>query len=320
MKPPGLLAIVAYDRLRTFEYSIVAEVFALDRPMLGVPWYPVAVVSPDRGPLKGLGGGGIGVAPTAPFERIAQARTIVIPGWRETDQPPPARLLDALRAAARRKARIVSICSGSFVLGYAGLLDGRRATTHWLYADEFRQRFPRAHYMDDVLYVDEGDIVTSAGAAAGIDACLHVVRRDFGPRVANMVARRMVVAPHREGGQAQYVETPMPAKPGRGIAPALDWARQRLDQPINVADLARRSAMSPRTFFRRFNDQLGMPPSAWLQNERVARARALLEAGELSLAEIAAQCGYESQETFRAAFRRVTSAPPGEYRRRFRPA
>lgn len=318
MKPPGLLAIVAYDRLRTFEYAIVAEVFALERPTLGVPWYPVVVVSPDRGRLEGLGGGSMRVEPTAAFERIHEARTIVIPGWRETDTRPPERLLDALRSAARRKARIVSICSGSFVLGYAGLLDGRRATTHWLYADEFRQRFPLARYEDDVLYIDEGDIVTSAGAAAGVDACLHVVRRDYGARIANMVARRMVVAPHREGGQAQYVEAPIPARAGRGIGAALDWARKRLDQPVSVTDLAGRCAMSPRTFFRRFNHQTGMAPNAWLQNERIARARALLESGDLTLAQIAAQCGYDSPETFRAAFRRVTSVAPGEYRRRFK--
>lgn len=317
MKRPGLVAIVAYDRLRTFEYAIVSEVFALERPTLGVPWYPTMIVSPERGPLKGLGGGGLQVVPTAPFERIAQAKTIVIPGWRETDSPPPRRLLDALRAAARRKARIVSICSGSFVLGYAGLLDGRRATTHWLYADEFRQRFPLARYEDDVLYVDEGDIVTSAGAAAGVDACLHVVRRDYGARIANMVARRMVVAPHRDGGQAQYVEAPLPTRPGRGIGASLDWARQRLDRRLSIADLAARSAMSTRTFFRRFNDQVGMSPSEWLQGERVARARSLLEAGELSLKEIPGQCGYDSPETFRAAFRRVMSVAPGEYRRRF---
>jgi AraC family transcriptional activator FtrA len=171
-----------------------------------------------------------------------------------------------------------------------------------------------------VLYVDEGDIVTSAGAAAGVDACLHIVRRDYGARIANMVARRMVVAPHREGGQAQYVETPVAKRPGRGIGAALDWARRRLDRPIAVTELAGRSTMSPRTFFRRFGDQMGMQSSEWLQNERIARARALLEAGELSLAEISGQCGYESPETFRAAFKRVTSVAPGEYRRRFKGA
>ena len=317
-KTPGLLAIVAYDELRTFEFAIAAEVFMTERPTLGVAWYPSIVVSADR--ARPRGPAGVQVVPTAAFERIAEARTIVLPGWRDIDSPVPPRLLEALRAAARRKARIVSICSGSFVLGEAGLLDGRRATTHWLYAQAFRERFPLARYEDDVLYIDEGDIVTSAGCAAGVDACLHVVRRDYGARIANMVARRMVVAPHREGGQAQYVETPVATRPGRGIGAAMDWARQRLDQPITVTELAARSAMSPRTFFRRFTEQMGASPNAWLQNERVVRARTLLESEPMSLAEISSQCGYDSPETFRAAFKRVMSVPPGEYRRRFQSA
>ena len=317
MKRPGTLAIVAYNDLRTFEFAIAAEVFALTRPGLGVAWYDTIVVSPERGRPSGVAG--MQVAPTAPFERIAEARTIVIPGWRDTESPPPIppRLLEALRAAARRKARIVSICSGSFVLAEAGLLDGRRATTHWLYADTFRQRYPLVEYADDVLYVDEGDIITSAGCAAGVDACLHLVRRDYGVRVANMVARRMVVAPHREGGQAQYVEAPVAKQPGRGIGKAIDWALRHIGEPVTVTDLADRSAMSPRTFFRRFTEQMGVSPNAWLQNERVKRARALIETGPITLDGLAAQCGYDSAETFRVAFKRVMGVPPGEYRRRF---
>ncbi len=249
-RAPGLVAIVAYDELRHLEFAIATEVFALPRPLLGVTWYETIVVAPERGPLRGLGG--LQVVPTAPFARIAEAHTIVVPGWREDVVSPPRKLLDALRAAAARGARIVSICSGSFVLGQAGLLDGRRATTHWLYADAFRRMFPAAQYADDVLYVDEGDIITSAGCAAGLDACLHVVRLDFGARVANMVARRMVVSPHREGGQAQYVEAPVARQPERSIGAAMEWARRRLDRSIAITELASRSAMSPRTFFRRF--------------------------------------------------------------------
>jgi AraC family transcriptional regulator, transcriptional activator FtrA len=313
--PPGLVAIVAYDELRHLEFAIATEVFALKRTMLGVDWYDTIVVSPERGPLRGLGG--LQVVPTAPFERIADAHTIVIPGWRDDIASPPKKLLDALRAAAARGARIVSICSGSFVLGKAGLLDGRRATTHWLYADDFRRMFPAAEYADDVLYVDEGDVITSAGCAAGVDACLHVVRLDFGARVANMVARRMVVSPHREGGQAQYVEAPVARRPERSIGAAMDWARGRLDRSIAITELAARSAMSPRTFFRRFTEQMGMSPNAWLQRERIVRAQALLEAGRQSLDRIAAQCGYDSPETFRAAFKRVTSVSPGQYRREY---
>ncbi|MBL8343480.1 MAG: helix-turn-helix domain-containing protein [Rubrivivax sp.] len=320
-KKRPLLALVAYDGLRTFEYSIAADLFAAERSYLGVDWYDTIVVTPDRGRLRGVGG--VEVRASAPFESIARAATIVIPGWRDVTETPPARLLDALRAAARRRARLLSLCSGAFVLGSAGLLDGRRATTHWLFADEFKRRFPLARYERDVLYVDEGPVITSAGSAAGLDACLHLVRRDFGARVANTVARRMVVAPHREGGQAQYVEAPVAPRANRGIGPAMDWARVRLDQPVSVAELAARSAMSERTFLRRFSAAAGMPPLAWLQQQRMARARQLMEAQPaMGTGDIATQCGYESMETFRAAFRRVVGVAPATYRARFaaRPA
>jgi AraC family transcriptional activator FtrA len=311
-----LLALVAYDGLRTFEYSIAADLFAAERPYLGVRWYDTVVVTPERGRLRGVGG--VEVRANAPFEAIARAGTIVIPGWRDVAEVPPARLLDALRAAARRKARLVSLCSGAFVLGHAGLLDGRRATTHWLFADAFRHAFPHAHYEHDALYVDEGSIITSAGSAAGLDACLHLVRRDFGAAVANTVARRMVVAPHREGGQAQYVEAPVAPREGRGIGRAMDWARGHLHEPVTVGLLAARSAMSERTFLRRFAEAAGMPPLAWLQQQRIARARRLLETQHaMNADEVAAQCGYASTETFRAAFRRLVGVAPATYRARF---
>jgi AraC family transcriptional activator FtrA len=316
MKKRPLLALVAYDGLRSFEYAVAADLFAAERAYFGAHWYDTVVVSVDRGRLRGIGG--IEVRPDAPFEAIDQATTIVVPGWRDVTETPPRRLLDALRAASRRGARLLSLCSGAFVLGAAGLLDGRRATTHWLFADEFRRRFPRARYESDVLYVDEGAVITSAGSAAGLDACLHLVRRDFGAAAANTVARRMVVAPHREGGQAQYVEAPMPQHAGRSIAPAMDWARARLQQPLAVADLAARSAMSERTFLRRFTSAAGMAPQAWLQQQRIGRARQLLEdAPALTIDAVASQCGYASIETFRAAFRRVVGVAPAAYRARF---
>jgi AraC family transcriptional regulator, transcriptional activator FtrA len=317
MKKRPLLALVAYNGLRTFEYSIAADLFAAERTYLGVNWYDTVVVSPDRGRLRGVGG--VEVRATAPLEEaLARAGTIVIPGWRDVGEPAPVRLTDALRAAARRRARIVSLCSGAFVLGDAGLLDGKRATTHWLFADAFRRRFPRAHYESDVLYVDEGNVITSAGSAAGLDACLHLVRRDFGAAVANTVARRMVVAPHREGGQAQYVEAPVAVRERRGVGPAMDWARARLDRPIAIGELAERSAMSERTFLRRFTEAAGMAPNAWLQQQRIARARQLLETQDaMALDDVAAQCGYESIETFRVAFRRTVGVAPATYRARF---
>jgi AraC family transcriptional regulator, transcriptional activator FtrA len=318
MKDPGLLAIVAYDGLRTFEYSIAAEVFALNRPSLGVKWYESFVVSPERGKLRGIAG--VAITPDADFARIREARTIIIPGWRDVLEKPPAVLLDALHAAVKRKARVLSICSGAFVLAEAGVLDGKRATTHWLFADTFKARFPHIPFEDDVLYVDEGNIITSAGSAAGMDACLHLVRRDFGAKVANTVAKRMVVAPHREGGQAQFVEAPVAinqARAERGLGKVMDWARKHLNQAITVDVLAERSAMSVRSFHRHFVKAVGMPPTSWLTRERIGRARELLEGTRLSHDEVAYQCGYESMESFRVAFKRVAGVAPGAYRERF---
>lgn len=319
MKTPSILALVAYRGLRTFEYSIAADLFGHERAYLGVPWYKTIVVSPERGTLAGVGG--VQVRADAPFEAIAHAQTIVIPGWRDVEETPPAKLLGALRAAAQRRARIVSLCSGAFVLGAAGLLDGKRATTHWLFAESFKRQFPRAHFEADVLYVDEGQLITSAGSAAGLDACLHLIRRDFGAAVANTVARRMVVAPHREGGQAQYVEAPVAERAeraGASLGKAMDWARAHMHQPITIDGLAQRAAMSPRTFLRRFSEAAGIAPKTWLQQERMARARRLLETkATLSADDIALQCGYESIETFRAAFRRIVGVAPATYRARF---
>ncbi len=323
-KPPStgkrpLLALVAYDGLRTFEYSIAADVFAADRAYMAANWHRCIVVTADRGRLRGVGG--VEVRADAPFDAIHGAHTIVVPGWRDVDEVPPARMLDALRRAYKRRARIVSLCSGAFVLGHAGLLDDRRATTHWLFADAFKKSFPKAHYEPDVLYVDEGQIITSAGSAAGLDACLHLIRRDFGAAAANTVARRMVTAPHREGGQAQFVEAPVTvraARGGRSLGGAMDWARAHLHQPIAMAELAEHAAMSMRSFLRHFNAAAGMPPHAWLQQQRMARARQLLETQpRMSTDDVATQCGYESTETFRAGFRRLVGVAPATYRARF---
>ena len=316
-RKPRLLALIAYDGLRTFEYSIAADLFGADRSAhLGVDWYRSIVVTSERGRLRGAGG--VEVRADAPFDALSRATTIVVPGWRNVDEVPPARLLDALRAAAKRGATLLSLCSGAFVLGHAGLLDGRRATTHWLFADAFRRAFPLATYERDVLYVDAGQVITSAGSAAGLDACLHLVRRDYGAAVANTVARRMVVAPHREGGQAQFVEAPVVERTRRGVGPSMDWARARLHEPLSINDLASRAAMSPRTFLRRFTESAGTSPHAWLQQQRIGRARQLLETrASMTLDNVAAQCGYDSLETFRAAFRRVAGVAPAAYRARF---
>jgi AraC family transcriptional activator FtrA len=315
---PGRLCILAYRDLHVFEYAIAVEVFALRRPNLGVDWYSTDVVAAESGRFRGIGG--VEIKPTAPFAALAEARTIVVPGWVRMDQRPPPRLLRALVDAHARGARLLSICSGAYVLAAAGLLDGRRATTHWLYSATLRERFPRVRFEDDVLYVDEGNLITSAGSAAGIDACLHLVRRDFGARVANQVARRMVCAPHREGGQAQYVETaiPEPTRAPRGsLERVFRESRQRLSEVRSVADLARRALMSERSFSRHAKAQLGMTPAAWLARERIAKARELLEASALPIDEVGARCGYESPETFRVAFKRIAGVAPGTYRQRF---
>jgi AraC family transcriptional regulator, transcriptional activator FtrA len=312
---PGIVAVLAYNGLCTFEYGIAIELFQLARPELGVRWYTCRIVGVDG--REARGSGGVSVRAEAGPAALRRARTIVVPGWRDRTEPPPEPLRRELVRAVERGARVLTICSGAFVLGHAGLLDGRRATTHWRYINELRERFPAVQVEDDVLYVEDGPLITSAGSAAGIDAGLHLIRQDFGTEVANRVARRLVMPAHREGGQAQYVETPVAPRPGRTLAPVLDWARARLDTPLSMDTLAARAAMSPRTFLRRFEATVGTSPHAWLQHERMARARALLEGGALPLAQVAEQCGYASGETFRAAFRRVVGVAPGAYRARF---
>lgn len=312
---PGLVAILAYDGLCTFEFGIAVEIFGLPRPEFDFPWYRHCIVGLDDGPMRAMGG--IQVLADAGLERLAEARTIVIPGWRDCTEVPPERLLAALRDAHARGARLVSICSGVFVLAASGLLDGQRATTHWHYTDELAQRFPAIEVDPDVLYVDAGPLITSAGSAAGIDACLHLIARDFGTQVANTVARRLVMSPQRAGGQAQFIPAPVAQAPRNDLSGLMQWARQHLHEPLEVSQLARRVAMSERTFLRRFSEATGMTPKAWLQHERLARARELLESTADGSERIAELCGYRSVESFRVAFRNAVGLPPSAYRERF---
>ncbi|MGC8102149.1 transcriptional regulator FtrA [Metapseudomonas otitidis] len=312
---PGLVAILAYDGLCTFEFGIAVEIFGLPRPEFDFPWYRHCIVGLDDGPMRAMGG--IQVLADAGLERLAEARTIVIPGWRNRAEVPPERLLAALRDAHARGARLVSICSGVFVLAASGLLDGQRATTHWRYTDELAQRFPAIEVDPDVLYVDAGPLITSAGSAAGIDACLHLVARDFGAQVANTVARRLVMSPQRAGGQAQFIPAPVAQAPRNDLSALMQWARQHLHEPLEVSQLARRVAMSERTFLRRFSEATGMTPKAWLQHERLARARELLESTADGSERIAERCGFRSVESFRVAFRNAVGLPPSAYRERF---
>ena len=309
-----LVAVLICDGVALFEFGIVAEVFGLRRPELGVPWYDMVTVSFDPPPLTATGG--VRVLPSHSVRMLARAGTIVIPNWPRLDEPPPAAMLEAVRAAYKRGARLLSICSGAFVLAAAGLLDGRRATTHWMHAGKLAARFPKVHVEPSVLYVESGRIFTAAGSAAGIDLGLHLVRQDYGSDIANQVARRMVVAPHRDGGQAQFVASAMAPVDG-SLAPLMEWASARLDQPLTVQSLAKKGRMSLRTLARRFEAQAGTTPHQWLTHQRVLAAQRLLETSEASIDRVAELAGFVTAETLRHHFRQRVATSPMAYRRRF---
>lgn len=306
---------VAYDGLCSFEFGVAAELFGLARPELDVDWYDFAVVSADAGPLRTLGG--IEMSAPTDLSFIEAAGTVVLPGWRDLDDPPPADLVDALLAAHDRGARLMSICSGAFLLAATGLLDQKAATTHWRYADQLRRTHPSIDVRPDVLYIDNGSILTSAGSAAGIDLGLHLIRRDHGPAVANQVARRLVVPPHRDGGQAQFIATPVAADEESPLAATIDWALSRLDEPLTVEAMAEHAHMSSRTFARRFGEATGTTPHRWLTRNRVLRAQELLETTGLSIDEVAAHCGLGTAANLRHHFERETRTTPTRYRAAF---
>lgn len=313
-----LVVALAYDRLCTFEFGCTVELFALERPELGVDWYDFAVCAIEPGPIRAAGG--ITIAAPHDLALLARADTIIIPGWRDPGEAPPAALLAQLRAAHARGARLCSICSGVFVLAAAGLLDGQRATTHWRYTEQLRQRYPAIAVLPGDLYVDCGQIITSAGSAAGLDMLLHLVRRDYGARVGNMVAQRLVVPPHREGGQAQFLPRPMAHDERGRLTRLMDWVRANPQERHSVASMAGRAAMSARTLQRQFQEATGYGPVEWVARERVALVKDLLETTDLPLAQLAQQAGFGSEESLRHHFRRVTATSPGAYRRRFMPA
>jgi len=307
------VAVLVYDGLCTFEYGIAVEMFGIARPELE-RWYRFTSCAVDRGPMRAAGG--LSVRAEHGLEGLSRAGTIIVPGWRGADAAPPPALLDALRAAHKRGARLLSFCSGVFVLAAAGLLDGRAATTHWRYAETLASRYPRIQLAPDVLYVDEGNVMTSAGSAAAIDLSLHLIRRDYGPRIANQVARRAVVPTHRDGGQAQFIPAPLPEQ-GAALGGLLEWMRRRLEQPLPISVLAERARMSERTLLRRFEEATGHSPKQWLVHERLARARELLEGSDLAVEQIADRCGFGSADTLRHHFRRAIKLSPARYRERF---
>jgi AraC family transcriptional activator FtrA len=317
MEPRDLrrVAALAYDGLGTFEFGIVVELFGLPRANLGVEWYDFEVCSAERGPLRAAGG--IKVEAPRGLAALRDAGTIVIPGWTKADEPPPAALVKALRSAYDRGARLVSICSGVFLLAAAGLLDGRRVTAHWRHADLLRSRFPKLHVEPDVLYVDEGNILTSAGSTAGIDLCLHIVRLDYGAEIANEIARRLVMPPHRAGAQAQNLEDPLRGEANGGLAAILGWAQAHLAEAVRVEDLARRAAMSPRSFARRFRQQTGTTPHRWLMHQRLIEAQRRLEKTDAGIDQIAAAVGLQTAASLRLHFSKVLGTSPTAYRRRF---
>ncbi|MFJ5264013.1 helix-turn-helix domain-containing protein [Streptomyces sp. NPDC088387] len=312
------VAVALLDGVHPFELGVVCEVFGMDRSDEGLPVYDFAVVSAE-GPTLGTHVPGFTVATPYGLDRLEEADLIAVPAGSDyTVREYPQELLDALVRAVDRGARVLSVCSGVFVLGAAGLLDGRRCAVHWRQAEELGHRYPRAIIEPDVLYVDEGPVITSAGTAAGIDACLHIVREEEGPRTANSIARRMVVPPHRDGGQAQYIERPLPASSCDTVGEVLAWMEQHLAEDVTVEQLAARALMSPRTFARRFQQETGTTPYRWILRQRVLLAQRLLEATDVTVDAIASRAGFGSAAAMRHQFLRAVGTTPNAYRRTFR--
>ena len=310
-----LVVNLIYDGLCTFEFALAAEIFGLARPELGPQWYRYASAAVEAGPLRAHGG--LQISAEAGIELLAMADLIVIAGWKGADQPVPIALIDALQQAWARGARLASICSGVFVLAATGLLACKKATTHWRYAEQLQRQYPDISVDADVLYVEQQRIYTSAGSAAGIDLLLHIVRQDFGAAVANSVARRLVMPPHRSGGQAQFIERPVPVDLHHRIAKVMDLVRKELTTDWTVDLMADAAAMSRRTFLRRFSEAISQSPSQWLIDTRIAEAKQLLETTLLPLEQISALVGFGSVQTLRHHFLRKLGVTPTSYRRTF---
>ncbi|WP_433337463.1 helix-turn-helix domain-containing protein [Spirillospora sp. CA-294931] len=316
----GSVAVAVVDDMPIFELGIACEVFGTARPELADPWYEMRLCAARPGATRTESG--FLVDTGYDLGDLAGADTVIVPAISDSQVRSGAAmrpdLVEAVRRASDAGARMVSLCSGAFVLAAAGLLDGRRTAAHWLYADALAKRHPQVKVDADVLYVDDGDVLTSAGCAAGVDLCLHLLRRDLGAQVANQVARRMVMPAHRPGGQAQYVDLPVPQTDVDSLGPTLEWAAARLDQPLTVRDLAGHAGLSARTFVRRFGAAMGMTPMRWLLDQRLLRARALLETTDLPVDRVGERSGLGSAANLRRHFAHSLGVTPTAYRRAFR--
>lgn len=313
---PHRIVVPLTANVPVFEAAVAFEVFGRARRDFPVPWYEVVLCAGCDGLVRtaeGLAFDGPGLS------ELDRADTVIVPACADLQGDPPLELLTALRKAYARGARIASICTGAFTLAAAGLLDGRRATTHWMHAAELTERWPAVQLDPNVLYTEDERIFTSAGECAGLDLCLHLVRLDHGSHIANTLARRMVIPPHREGGQAQYIDQPLPSGESTSLAPVLDWARTQLYRPLTIDDLAVRATMSNRSFLRHFRAATGTTPLQWLVHERVARARDLLETTNDTVERIAEQCGFGSAQSLRVHFTRINQTSPYRYRQAFDP-
>jgi transcriptional regulator GlxA family with amidase domain len=313
---PHRVGVLVVPSVVPFDLGVACQVFGYPRPDLGELRYRLTLCAPKPGKVVTSTGFTINVEHG--LEALRRADTIVVPGIDDLEVPLSKPACDALAKAHERGARVLSICTGAFVLAAAGLLDGRRATTHWIDAPLLASRFPRVTVDPDVLYVDEGSVLTSAGIAAGIDLCLHVVRRDYGAAVANAVARRLVFAPHRSGDQAQFVEQPVPADAQGELEETRSWVAGRLAEQLTVNAMASHARMSRRTFARRFTAETGLPPLQWVLRQRIGAAQQLLEQSGHSIERIAAECGFGSPVSLRVHFRRVLRTSPVGYRNAFR--
>lgn len=326
----GSVAVVVTEEMHVpswdlYELSIPCTVFGKPQPDLAEPWYDLRLCGtgePGQDPdTPASGTAGLSLHTRYGLADLAGADTVIVPSVPDAcvdeGRPLPPELITALRRAYDSGARMVSLCTGAFALAEAGILDGRRATAHWLHTAQLAARYPKVQVDDSVLYVDDGDVLTSAGLTAGLDLCLHLVRRDLGAHVANQLARRMVVPAHRPGGQAQFIDQPMPATDDRGLAPVLDWARERLDEPLTVEDLARQAAMSPRTLYRRLQAATGVTPLQWLLNQRIRRAQSLLESTDLPVSRIGELSGLGTANNLRHHFLKQIGVSPSDYRRAF---